>query len=172
MQRFQNDLNLRQALYGLYVSLFQARKKCPDDFKDGRITTIMTAIMGMENLGWRVTGITKEALQLLSEVDFDKSRLPRRLCRGHRVDRIQTARQLFDSKKPKLMNEFFGIFLENDRTVIMLNEQNRHSQQFPSYIEIENPEGTLFPNGSLVGWKHRKKEREFLRALHLSLTPN
>jgi len=50
----------------------------------------------------------------------------------------------------------------------MLNEQNR-TTPFPSFVEINNPNGELFPNGSLMSWKHRAKEREYLRQLHSSL---
>ena len=164
--RLVTDPSIRQALYGLYIALFEAKKICPDDFEDGRLTTILTAIMGIENLGWRVVGITREALDLLATEDFRKNKLPRRLCRGHIVDRIQTTRLLFEGNEPMPLDDFFDNFLQNDRTVIMLNEQNSHSKPFPPYIGIDNPDGELIPNGSLIGWKHRQKEREYLRSIH------
>ncbi len=42
----------------------------------------------------------------------------------------------------------------------MLNKQNDHAKSFPEYIEINHPDAALFPNGSLMSWKQRKKERE------------
>lgn len=168
--RLKTDPVLRQALYGLYLALFNAKQACPEDFHGGRLTTIQTAIMGIENYGWRVIGITREALDLLVTVDFNKNKLARRLCRGHIVDRIQTTRLLFDREEPMPLENFFDTFLDNDRTVIMLNEQNNHTTTpFPDFIEIDNPDAELFPNGSLMGWKHRKKEREYLRQLHSRL---
>jgi len=167
--RLKTDPALRQALHGLYVALFNAKQACPKDFHGGRLTTIQTAIMGIENYGWRVIGITREALDLLATEDFDKNKLPRRLCRGHIIDRVDTARQLFDREKPMPLEAFFDTFLHNDRTVIMLNEQNKHTASFPKYIEIDNTDAELFSNGSLMGWKHRKKEREYLRRLHSQL---
>ena len=167
--RLETDTALRQALHGLYVALFNARQACPKDFHGGRLTTIQTAIMGIENYGWRVIGITREALDLLATADFDKNKLPRRLCRGHKIDRIKTAGQLFDLEKPMSIESFFDTFLHNDQTVIMLNEQNNHTTPFPEFIEIDNPDAELFPNGSLMSWKHRKKEREYLRRLHLGI---
>lgn len=125
--------------------------------------------MGIENYGWRVVGITREALNLLATADFDKNKLPRRLCRGHIVNRIQTVRSLFTGKEPLPLEEFFRTFVDNDRTVVMLNTQNDHSKPFPVYIEIDNPTAELFPNGSLVSWKHRKRERDYLRQLHAGL---
>ena len=166
--RIKTDTALRQALYGLYVALFNARQTCPQDFTDRRLTTIQTAIMGVEDAGWRVIGITREALDLLATANFDKNKLPKRLCRGHIIDRIQTTRLLFDRKGPISLEGFFDLFLQNDRTVIMLNEQNR-AAQFPEFIEIDNPEAELFPNHGLISWKHRKPEREFLRQLQLRL---
>jgi hypothetical protein len=166
--RLRTDPLLRQALYELYVALFNAKQTCPEDFKHGRLTTIQTAIMGIENYGWRVIGITQEALDLLASVDFNKNKLPRRLCRGHIVDRIRTTELLFNREKPVQLESFYDTFLDNDRTVIMLNEQNDHTKPFPTFIEIDNSDAALFPNGALMGWKHRKKECEFLRLLHAS----
>lgn len=38
----------------------------------------------------------------------------------------------------------------------------------PNYIEIDNLNAELFPNGSLMGWKHREEERKYLQKLHSS----
>ncbi|MDR3390767.1 MAG: hypothetical protein P4L77_03445 [Sulfuriferula sp.] len=167
--RLVTDSILRQALHGLYVALFNAKRACPKDFHGGRLTTIQTAIMGIENYGWRVVGITREALDLLATADFNKNKLPRQLCRGHIIDRIDTTRLLFEREEPIGLEEFFEVFLNADRTVIMLNKQNDHTNPFPDYIKIDNPDAMLFPNGSLMSWKHRKKEREYLRQLHAGL---
>jgi hypothetical protein len=164
--RLATDPSLRQALYGLYVALFSAKRACPADFHSGRLTTILTATMGIENYGWRVVGITREALELLATEDFNKNKLPRQLCRGHIIDRIETTRVLFERDAPMGLEEFFTAFLNADRTVIMLNKQNDHTKPFPEYIKIDNPNAALFPNGSLMSWKHRKIEREFLRQMH------
>ncbi len=125
--------------------------------------------MGIEDYGWRVVGITREALDLLATADFNKNKLPRQLCRGHIIDRIETTRLLFEREAPLGLEEFFEAFLNADRTVIMLNKQNDPTKQFPNYIKINNPDAALFPNGSLMSWKHRKQEREFLRQLHAGL---
>jgi hypothetical protein len=165
--RLETDQNLRKALHGLYIALFKAKQDCPDYFSDGRLTKILTDIMGMENEGWRVVGITHEALDLLATKGFDKNKLPRKLCRGHIIDRVKTTRELFKGDEPKELNEFFDYYLDKDQTVIMLNEQNR-AKIPPEYIKIDNPNAELFPNGSLMGWKHREEERKYLRNLHSS----
>jgi len=168
--RLKADPALRKVLHGLYIALFKARQTCPGDFPDGYLTRILTAIMGIEDCGWRVIGITREALDALATNDFNKNKLHSKLCRGHKIDRIKTTRELFDREKPMKLDEFFKVFLRNDQTVIMLNEQNNHTKPFPKFIKIDNPDAELFPNGSLMGWKHRKKEREYLRQLHSSLS--
>jgi hypothetical protein len=122
--------------------------------------------MGVEDSGWRVVGITRKALDRLATVDFQKQKLPRQLCRGHIVDRIATTRTLFDRDQPMPLDLFFEAFLENDCTVIMLNEENTHGKGFPTFIEIDNPDAALFRNGALMSWKHRKEERIFLQNLH------
>lgn len=162
--RLRTDIKLRKALYELYRALFAAKEACPEDFHAGRLTTIQTAIMGIENYGWRVVGITPEALELLASVDFDKAKVPRQLCRGHLVDRRKTAKQLFERSEPVSSDQFFKTFLKNDVTVIMLNHQNKSER--PTYLKFKNPDAEYFSNGSLMGWKHRKKEREFLRELY------
>jgi hypothetical protein len=167
--RLETDGALREALYGLYIALFKAKQTCPEDFSDGHLTKILTAVMGIENFGWRVIGITWQALDLLATKDFYKAKLHNRLCRGHINDRIKTTRELFNRKKPMELVEFYEFFVRNDQTVIMLKEENKHAGQFPDYIKIDNPNCELFPNGSLIAWKHRKKEREYLMKLHSSL---
>jgi len=167
--RLATDPILRQALHGLYVALFNAKRDCPEDFHGGRLTTIQTAIMGIEDYGWLVVGVTREALDLLATENFNKNKLPRQLCRGHIIDRIDTTRLLYERKEPMGLEEFFKVFLNADRTVIMLNKQNDHTKPFPDYIKIDNPDAMLFPNGSLMSWKHRKMEREYLRQLHAGL---
>lgn len=167
--RLRTDPELRSALYGLYLALFRAKETCPDDFQDRRLNTIQTAIMAMENIGFRVVGITREALNELASVDFRRHKLPMRLCRGHIVDRIRTTRLLFGGNEPVSLEVFFDTYLQNDQTVLMLKEQNVHGRTFPHYIEIDNPDGELFPNGSLIGWKHRKAECECLRSVYSRL---
>ena len=165
--RRSSDTEIRAALYELYLALFRAHQRSPTEFHLGRVTTIHTAVMGLEDYGWRVVGITPEALDRLAEVDFDKARLPRELCRGHLVDRRRTAQILFDRKSPMSLAYFFRTFLANDDTVIMLAAQNpSRTHAFPDYIAFENPNCELFPNGSLMSWKHRSQERTFLRELH------
>ena len=166
----RSDQTLRLAIYGVYVALFNARLQCPDGFLDRDMTRLLTGLMSAKEWSWRVIGITPEALEVFAEHDF--KRPAGKLQRGHQVDRVVTARELFQREKPENIDEFFHTFLKNDQTVLMTNQQNRHRKvaSVPQYIPIDNNEATLFPSGTLVGWKHRKVEVDFLRQLHLDRT--
>lgn len=167
MNRIHTDSTLRAVLHDLYAALFAAHKRAPSEFPNGRLTTIMTGIMGIENIGWRVVGITQNALEVFASNEFKLP--PRKLCRGHIKSRAATARNLFDRDRPLPLLEFFDVFLGNDCTVIMTIDENRPGTTFPDYHAIDNPDADLFPNAAMMGWKHRKRERDFLRDLYESI---
>jgi hypothetical protein len=100
----------------------------------------------------------------LAKNDFNLA--PKTYCRGHIAKRADTTRFLFDREKHLDADIFIKEFLLRDRTILMLNDQNRQCDSVPDYIKIHNPHGNLFPNGSMIGWKHRNREREFLRRLY------
>lgn len=87
------------------------------------------------------------------------------------MDRSTTAEELYlTPDEPFPLTKFFDFFLERDKTVLMTNEQNKHRPggTFPSFMPIDQAE-EVFPCGTLVGWQHRKAEREFLRKLYATL---
>ncbi|OGT00542.1 MAG: hypothetical protein A3F73_06990 [Gallionellales bacterium RIFCSPLOWO2_12_FULL_59_22] len=157
------DNNLRAALHSVYVAIFNAKQTCPEGFRDNDTTRLLTALMGSKPWSWKVVGVTPEALDLFKQNNF--KRPPRLIQRGHKINRVETARQLFDRPTPIMLDEFIHIFLKNDETVLMTAEQNR-KKDFPNYIPINNSNAELFPSGSLVGWQHRQVEIDFLRHLY------
>jgi hypothetical protein len=127
---------------------------------------MLTSLMAGQPWSWRVIGITPDALKVLARHDF--KRPSRQLQRGHKAGRSGTAQALYvDRAKPMPLARFFDFFLKRDETVIMTNDENRHrpDSKFPDYIPF-NANHELFPCGPLVGWKRRKAEVEFLRALY------
>ena len=165
MNSIYSDIALRQALHRLYVANFEVLKEFPNSFDDNHATRMLTSLMGSRPWSWRVVGITPAALELFAENDFQKP--VRKIQRGHRSARVDTARQLFNRPKPFELDEFFDIFLKRDETVLMATPENpaRSSRPFPKFIPIDLA-AEVFPCASLVGWTHRKQEVEFLRALH------
>ncbi|WP_425953009.1 hypothetical protein [Ralstonia pseudosolanacearum] len=160
------DAALRGALHSIYVAQFNAIKACEHAFDKGHATRMLTGLMGSRPWSWRVIGITPAALEKLAKNDYERP--TRELQRGHIFNRSDTAKALYiDSDQPFPLDDFFKFFLERDKTVIMINEENPHRAKgdFPAFIEIDERAG-LFPCGSLIGWQHRPEEKEFLRDLY------
>lgn len=165
MNSIFTDENLRQALHSLYLANFQVLKQFPQAFDNNHATRMLTSLMGSRLWSWRVVGITPAALNLFKENEFKKP--TRKIQRGHIYGRAETARLLFEIDEHLKLEEFFKIFLERDKTVLMLNEENpaKSKNPLPEFIPIELSE-QVFPCASLVGWHHGKKEVDFLRNLY------
>lgn len=157
----------QRALYDLYLKLFSIYKLCPDLFPDMRLTTVFTAIMGSQPWGWRVVGISRNALKEYKKVQYKHP--AHALHRGHIKMRANTAKKFLEKPDAPLSREkFFKAYLEGDKTLIMTVEENRSGKIPDDYVKIRNPRGELFRNAS-IGWRHGKVETEFLRALASSL---
>jgi len=165
MKAITQDETLRKNIHNIYLALYKAFKACPETLKPHDMTRMLTSLMAAKHWSWRVIGITPAALAEFAAVDFNRP--VRKLQRGHKIDRAITAKDVFDRDEPMGLTEFFKFFLKRDQTVIMTNEENKHRKEakFPEYIKLSNPNAQLFPSGSLIGWQHRKMERDFLRQL-------
>jgi hypothetical protein len=123
--------------------------------------------MSGKAFSWRVVGITEAALRRFHELDYRyKSRLG--LTRAHLRERINTVRKLLSRSEPLSASEFIEYWLENDRTVLCADGENKAI--VPHYIEIESNGGSLF-SSNFVGWRHGKKERDLLRSLFEKFSP-
>ena len=103
------------------------------------------------------------ALSVFAEHDFRKPP-GRGMVRAHITPRNQTARELMEMAAPLAEAEFFRFWLERDRTVLVAKGEN--TDPLPDYIPFTAPAG-LFSSAQLVGWRHGRAEREFLRELAL-----
>lgn len=166
MDSILHDNELRQALHKLYAANFAVLREHPGVFSNADATRMLTSLMGARPWSWRVIGITRNALEVFAQNDFQRP--AGRIQRGHRDDRASTARALFREPHIALpLDEFFKVFLQRDETVLMTVEENKHKPNgtFPDFIPIDR-EHQVFPCGTLVGWQHRKQEVQFLRKLH------
>lgn len=152
------------ALYELYLKLFAIVKRCPDLFPAMRLTTVFTAIMGSQPWGWRVVGISKNAMREYRKVNYKHP--ARLLHRGHMKMRADTAKKFFLRDEPFPQKEFFETYINGDKTLIMTAEENRSGAIPADYIRIRNPKGELFRN-SAIGWRHSKSESEYLRSVDI-----
>lgn len=142
-----------QAFYDTYVFIFQSKFKLP------KKSMLFSALMAGEPWGWRVVGITEGALNELAKNDFKYTK--GLVCRAHFVDRIETARVIFDKLIPK--DQFFKQYFETDETVITLKSENISGG--PSEYIPMNLERKLFLSRQ-VGFTHSQNERAHLRDLH------
>ena len=166
MQSIYKDHKLRAALHSIYVAQFKAIKAYGEGFTANDANRMMTSLMGSRPWSWRVVGITREALEIFAAHEF--RRPPRTIQRGHRINRITTAAELYiKPTEPVAREQFFEIFLERDQTVLMTTSQNKHRPdgRFPDYSAIDQAL-ELFPCGTLIGWKHTKREVNFLSTLY------
>jgi hypothetical protein len=166
MKSIHTNTSLRSALHLLYVAQFETLKKYPDVFTKADATRMLTGLMGARPWSWRVVGITSEALEIFATNNFKQ--ITGQVQRGHYNDRASTAQLLFlDRSIPMPIEEFFDVFLTRDQTVLMTKEQNKHRPggAFPDFIPIDQ-DAEVFPSGTLVGWRHRKAEVEYLKKLH------
>lgn len=119
--------------------------------------------MGGADWSWRVTGITPGALQVLEANNYRY--IKGKICRAHLVPRIDTARAVFEIPRPLSEDKFFRTVWENDETTIATKAENKTGGTLPKPVRIDYQLG-LFRSNSLVGWKHSKREADYLRELH------
>ena len=147
----------RSKIYAVYVAIYNL------PFSLQRKTMLLTTLMGGADWSWRVTGITPGALQVLESNNYKYAK--GKICRAHLVARIDTARAVFEIAQPLPEDQLFSIFWKNDETIIATKSENKTCGPLPEAVPIDCQLG-LFQSNPLVGWRHRKKETDFLRKLH------
>ena len=145
----------KRKIYAVYLAIFNLA------FKIQRKTTLLTALMGGADWSWRVVGITVGALEMLASNSYKRIK---GICRAHLIDRIDTARAVFEIPHPLSEDQFFTKIWENDETVIATNSENK-TGELCQRIPIDYKLGMFICN-PLIGFKHNKKEVDFLRKLH------
>ena len=144
-------------IYAVYVAIFNL------PFKLRKKTTLLTALMGGADWSWRVTGITVGALEAVAAHNYKY--VKGTICRAHVVARIDTAKAMFDIPYHLPESDFFDLFWKNDETIIATKNENKTGGVLPTPIPIDYTRG-LFRDNGLVGFRHTKKEADFLRELH------
>jgi len=124
---------------------------------------LLTTLMGGNDWSWRVIGITPGALEVLAANDYRY--VKGKICRAHLVGRIDTARAVFEIPHPLPEDQFFNLIWENDKTVIATKSENKPKGILPKPVPIDYTLG-LFRCNRLVGFRHGKKEADFLRKFH------
>jgi len=147
--------------HALYVAVYRAHQEAPHIWTDLACNRVLTSIMAAKPFSWRVVGITEAALMRFSELDF-RYKSGTGLTRAHLSPRIATVRSLLAPPEPLNQNDFLNVWMQNDRTVLCAQGENKAT--IPTFIEFENANGELFSSHGM-GWRHGRRERDFLKAL-------
>lgn len=152
----------KKDLYGIYKALFKINKTNPGLFAPMRLNAIFTNVMASQNWGWHVIGISQKALK---EYKTNRFKHPKgKLHRGHLKMRAKTTDRFFNLDKPMSIDEFFKIYLDNDKTIIMTKEENATNKVPKGYKKITNPKAELFVNAP-IGWRHGANETAYLKKI-------
>ena len=154
----------KEALYQKYLAIHQACKSDPVFFTPTQSNTELTTVMGGRPWSWHVIGITEAALVRYKELNF-KHVAKSGITRAHLIPRFVTTQKLLAESDPFSIEDFFSIWLANDKTVICGPGEN--TKDFcVEYIKIDNNDHQWF-NSKTIGWRFRVNvEGAFLRDLY------
>lgn len=148
--------------YDLYVALHESKRSHDKIFTDDRCNVILTAIMGGHDRGWRVVGITRQALQYYVTNNY-VHKSGNGIQRGHIVPRIETAKRVMAPELPMTLEELARLWYEVDTTVLCARGENKATLP-TDYILFDNPQSKHF-KGKRVGWYQTKADEDLLRSL-------
>ena len=106
------------------LEIFKLIHKRHDEGKipDWLARSMVESLLKDAERGWRVIGITKEALELLRDQCF---RTAKGLQRAHILNRAETARTILGSRIPDDPRRVFDFWRKRDVTVLATKKQNR-----------------------------------------------
>jgi predicted transport protein len=154
----------KETIWNQYVALFNAKQAHPDYWSEKHFTRVLTSLMACRSFSWHVVGITRKALDQYVNQDFKRQKKDG-ITRGHIIPRIDTARELLNQEHHVQLNDFFKIWLANDKTVLCAKGENK--RVIAQFIAFDNKENLFNCENMLVGHKHEAEEIAFLKNLHL-----
>ncbi len=119
---------------------------------------MLSILLGSTDNAWHVIGITKEALQAISDNDF---KYTSGIQRSHKVPRNKTYKEMLTNKIIDA-DEWWKFFIERDKTILATSSQNM-KDELDDYISFEN-EKFLF-RASGFRFRYTKEEKDFLRKI-------
>ena len=126
-------------------------------FSPAKKRSVMTAVLGYESWSWRVVGITEEAIKAIARNGFKKP--SHVLARDHTHPRSETYALIFDRcNHPLPFDAWWNIVWENDKTVLMTNDEHRKKIPQSRVFELDPKDG-YFIDAEVAGW-HQTKAHE------------
>lgn len=145
---------IKHDIYRLYETIIDSTL---DEIKKRHL---MTYIFAWEEWSWRIIGISHEALLLFAENDFGRVKGTER---GHIVPRADTYKKMLAKKLS--FDEWWKLFWDNDKTILMTKEENRRKKVSKVY-DIDWRLGYFKCTKSVSYVYTKKHEGEFLRQLY------
>ena len=134
----------------MFTSSFPNRKK----------HNLLRSAFSYEPWGWRVVGITKNAVIEYQKAEFKKP--SGKLERHHHSQNFANITNLMLQDSLLAFDEWWSLFWDNDETILVTKEEHRSNQYSP--IFVIDPTKGLFANKD-IGWKYSQREKDFLQNL-------
>jgi hypothetical protein len=143
----------KERLY-LDFKLF-CKMKAATKYKVGMLTHLFAEDVNR----WRVVGITKDALKLLEDNNFDKKGL--KIHRAHKKDRYSVYDRMM-KREFEGADDWWKYYYVRDKTILATSSENSMNK-FSDVIRVDPRKGYFKSSG--YSWTHNKKERQFLNSL-------
>ena len=150
----------KKCIYSFYILIYES------NFSLAKKRSVMTAALGYEKWGWRVVGITKEAVFKIAENNF---KLPKGLQRDHRLrSRKKTYDEIFKGEKLSFEKWWENVW-KYDQTILMTAEEHSQKRQLTEndLIKIDYSLGHF--RSAVVGMDFSKRDRQFVRNIFESI---
>jgi hypothetical protein len=153
----------KESIWRQYVALFNAKQADPEYWSLKHCNRVLTNLMACRDFSWQVIGITEKALKQYKSQDFKRANKDG-ITRGHIKPRALTANLVMNKTKHLSLQEFFDVWLMNDKTVLCAKGENK--TLLPEYIRFDNTENLFNCKDMIVGHRHKEQEIEFLKKLY------
>ena len=141
------------------IQVYSDFQKIKSMNSDLQVKNRMITVLLIQNpFCWRVTGITKSALNEIKNNEWKRDGL--KLTRSHVFNRIETHKIMLE--KDMNINEWWNFYWDRDFTIISKSSENNNISTY-DYIKIDFELG-LFRNSGF-SWRHSRTEMDFLRSL-------
>jgi hypothetical protein len=156
MEAIQPSQNKIEWMYKFYLLAYES------DFGLAKKRNLMTATMSYELWGWRVVGISPNAVRAIANNNY---KLPTGLQRDHHIQsRRDTFNKIFEKKYDK--EEWWNEVWENDVTLLMTKEEHQKKLITQSdCFEVDYRQG-FFRNKAGPGMLYNRAiDGEFVKSL-------
>ncbi len=157
----------KAGIYKLYKAIFKSDIFDTDIENEKYKIKLMTPIFSWYPWSWRVVGISEDAFRKIKRNKFSR---PKKIQRDHFLQgRAVTYKKMIRRDEPLELEEWWHLFWENDRTIIMTKEENDikddKEKDKIKCLKLNWEDGYFYCN-PLVGFKYGKAtEGEYLKTL-------